>query len=119
MNEISDINWASMSDDALIKTIGSFIKKHRLQQNKTQGEVAIAAGMSRSTLSLLERGETVTVNTLVKTLRVLDLLYIMEVFQVSDTISPLAYAKLKKQQRERARSEKGDAAAKKENDLEW
>jgi transcriptional regulator with XRE-family HTH domain len=107
-----------MTNEALIKTIGSFIKQHRLQQNKTQEEVATAAGMSRSTLSLLERGETVTINTLIQALRVLDLLYIMDTFQISETISPLAYAKLKKEQRERARS-KTNKVNKKEDDLGW
>ena len=118
MNEISNMNWVSMSDEALIKTIGRFIKQHRLQQNKTQGAVATAAGMSRSTLSLLERGETVTINTLMQALRVLDLLYVMNVFAISNTISPLAYAKLKKEQRERA-SSKTNKSANKENDLGW
>lgn len=118
MNEISNINWVSMSDEALIKTIGSFMKQHRLQQNKTQEEVATAAGMSRSTLSLLERGETVTINTLMQALRVLDLLYVMNAFQVSDTISPLAYAKLKKEQRTRASSKTKKRTAK-EDDLGW
>jgi transcriptional regulator with XRE-family HTH domain len=118
MNEISTDNWISMSDEALIKTIGRFIKQHRLQQNKTQDEVATAAGMSRSTISLLERGETVTTNTLIQALRVLDLLYVMNVFQVSDTISPLAYAKLKKEQRARA-SSKTNKATNKEEDLGW
>jgi DNA-binding XRE family transcriptional regulator len=51
MNEISNTNWVSMTDEALIKTIGSFMKQQRLQQNKTQNDMAAAAGMSRSTLS--------------------------------------------------------------------
>ena len=118
MNEISNINWISMSDEALIKTIGRFIKQQRLQKNKTQAEVATAAGMSRSTLSLLERGETVTIKTLIQAFRVLDLLYIMNVFEMSDTISPLAYAKLKKEQRERA-SNKTNKVTNKEDDLGW
>jgi len=118
MNEISDMNWVAMSDEALIKTISVFIKKKRLEQNKTQEEMATATGMSRSTISLLERGETVTVRTLIQALRALDLLYIMDVFQVSDTISPLAYAKLKKEERLRASRTKGDATNE-AKDLEW
>lgn len=118
MNGMSDINWVSMTDEALIRTIGTFIKKKRLEQNKTQEEMATATGMSRSTISLLERGETVTVHTLIQALRTLDLLYVMDVFQVSDTISPLAYAKFKKEQRLRASGKKGEATNPKE-DLEW
>jgi transcriptional regulator with XRE-family HTH domain len=118
MNEISNTNWVSMTDEALIKTIGSFMKQQRLQQNKTQNDMAAAAGMSRSTLSLLERGETVTMNTLIQALRVLDLLYIMEVFKTPDAISPLAYAKLKKEQRVRASTNK-NKTTNKESDLGW
>jgi transcriptional regulator with XRE-family HTH domain len=118
MNEISNTNWVSMTDEALIKTIGSFMKQQRLQQNKTQNDVAAAAGLSRSTVSLLERGETVTINTLIQALRVLDLLYIMDVFKTPDAISPLAYAKLKKEQRVRASTNK-NKTINKESDLGW
>lgn len=103
MNDSSYKNWVSMSDKALIEQIGAFLKHHRLQQNKTQQEVAGEAGISRSTLSLLERGETVTLTTLIQVLRVLDQLHIMDSFQVKETISPLALAKLEKEKRKRAR----------------
>lgn len=91
-----------MSDKALIETIGVFIQHHRLNQNKSQSDVAKAANISRSTLSLLERGEKVSLNTLMQVLRVLDLLHIMNTFQVSNEISPIAYAKLQKNKRQRA-----------------
>lgn len=103
MNDSSYTNWVSMSDKALIEQIGAFLKHHRLQQNKTQQEVAGEAGISRSTLSLLERGETVTLTTLIQVLRVLDQLHIMDSFQVKETVSPLTLAKLEKDKRKRAR----------------
>jgi transcriptional regulator with XRE-family HTH domain len=106
MNDESYIVWHSMSDAALSKTIGEFIKYHRVNQNKTQDEVSRAANISRSTLSLLERGETVTISTLLQVLRVLDLLYVMDVFKVSHEISPIEYAKLTKNKRQRASSKK-------------
>jgi DNA-binding Xre family transcriptional regulator len=46
------------------------------------------AGISRSTLSLLERGETVTLATLLQVLRVLDQLQMMDAFVVEPRISP-------------------------------
>jgi transcriptional regulator with XRE-family HTH domain len=91
-----------MSDDTLALKVGNFIKHQRLQQNKTQEWVAEAAGISRSTLSLLERGETVTLATLIQVLRVLDQLQVMEVFEIQQSISPLALAKAEKQKRKRA-----------------
>ena len=72
-----------------------------MEQNKTQDELASAAGISRSTLSLLERGETVTVTTLIQVLRVLDQLNIMNVFEVRETLSPLVLARLQKEKRKR------------------
>jgi len=105
MNELSYKNWASMSDKALIEQIGAFIKQHRLRQNRTQNEVAEEAGISRSTLSLLERGETVTILTLIQVLRVLDQLHIMNAFRVEERVSPIALAKLEKEKRKRASRE--------------
>ena len=105
MNDKSYNDWVSMSDKALGATIGNFIKNHRLNQNKTQDEVSVEAGISRSTLSLLERGEKITLSSLIKVLRVLDLLHIMDVFQVINEISPIEYVKLQKNKRQRARNQ--------------
>jgi len=104
MTDKASRNWASMSDQALADHIGKFIKHHRLEQNKTQDALSHAAGISRSTLSLLERGETVTLATLIQVLRVLDQLQVMEAFDIQQRVSPLALAKAEKQKRKRARS---------------
>ena len=115
MTDISYIIWNSMSDEALSRHIGAFIKHHRIEQNKTQGVLAKAAGLSRSTLSLLERGETVTLASLIQVLRVLDQLQVLQVFSVQQEISPLALAKMEKNKRKRARGVKKEVT-KNEND---
>jgi transcriptional regulator with XRE-family HTH domain len=102
MTDISYKNWNSMSDAYIVQQIGAFVKHHRMEQNKTQAVLANAAGISRSTLSILERGETVTLATLIQVLRVLDLLPILDAFVVHQTISPLALAKIEKDKRKRA-----------------
>ncbi len=117
MNPISYDKWASMSDKSLFQLIGRFIQWNRLNQNKSQDLIAEAAGISRSTLSLLERGEKVRIDSLIQVLRVLDLLYIMDVFKVNDEISPLEYAKLKKKQRKQASAKKPENL--KKDDLGW
>lgn len=104
MNDISYKNYLSMSDRALSQHIGAFVRHHRLEQNRTQDQLASAAGISRSTLSLLERGETVTLSTLIRVLRVLDQLNVMGVFEIKETLSPLALAKLQKKKRRRAKT---------------
>lgn len=117
MNEKSHNKWQEMSDKSLMESIGLFIQSHRLDQNKSQKQVADSAGLSRSTLSLLERGEKVRIDSLIQVLRVLDLLYIMDVFQVQEQISPLEYAKLKKKQRKQASPFK--ETKNKKDDLGW
>ena len=117
MNDNSYNDWVSMSDSALGATIGNFIKHHRLNQNKTQDEVSVAAGVSRSTLSLLERGEKVTLSSLIQVLRVLELLYVMDIFKISNEISPIEYAKLQKNKRQRARNQNEVENA--NEDTEW
>jgi len=103
MTDISNNNWVSMSDKALVEHIGQYVKHHRLEQNKTQDSLAKMAGISRSTLSLLEKGEPVTLATLIQVLRVLNQLQVMEVFSIPNTISPLALARAEKEKRQRAR----------------
>jgi transcriptional regulator with XRE-family HTH domain len=104
MNDKAFKNWHAMSDQALTAHIGAFIRHHRLEQNKTQDALSHEAGISRSTLSLLERGETVTLATLIQVLRVLDQLQVMDAFEVQPRISPLALAKAEQEKRKRARN---------------
>ncbi|MEM6641681.1 MAG: helix-turn-helix transcriptional regulator [Bacteroidota bacterium] len=91
-----------MSDQSLMKNIGKYIKQHRLDQNKSQDQVANEAGISRSTLSLLEKGDAGTVTSLIQVLRVLNLLNVMDAFQLSNQISPLELAKLEQEKRKKA-----------------
>ncbi|SKB41459.1 helix-turn-helix domain-containing protein [Daejeonella lutea] len=116
MNELSFNEWTSMSDQAIAAQIGKFARHHRMEQNRTQNELATAAGISRSTLSLLERGETVTVTTLIQVLRVLDQLPVLMAFEVKETISPLALAKLQKEKRQRARGKANRSEGRGESD---
>lgn len=102
MTDISYNSWYSMSDKALSEVIGRFIKHHRLQKNLNQETVAQSANISRSTLSLLERGETVTVSTLLQILRTLELLHVMDVFEVKPQISPMHLAKMERERRKHA-----------------
>jgi len=101
MNDNLRTNWIAASDDNILGQIGGFIKYHRMQQYKTQDMLSKSAGISRSTLSLLERGKTVTVATLIQVLRVLDKLQALDGFIVIRQQSPLLLAKAKKKKRQR------------------
>ena len=76
----SNTELYAMSDNALIGIIGQYIKDCRLKQNKTQQQVADAAGIGRTTIVLLEKGNGGTLTSLIQVLRVLEQLHILEVF---------------------------------------
>lgn len=103
MSYNSYIDWNSMSDQAIMELIGTYIKHHRIEQNRTQDEIALSAGVSRSTLSLLERGKKVNISTLIQVLRVLDKLSILENFKIERLISPMMLAEMDRKKRYRAR----------------
>lgn len=103
MSDTSYRNWSSMSDKALAEHVGHFIREKRLERNETQQQLSHAAGISRSTLSLLEKGEVVTLATLLQVLRVLDQLQVLDVFTIHPVVSPIQVAEMELKLRKRAR----------------
>jgi len=86
--------------------------------NRTQKQLAEDAGLNSWTISQIENGEAINLTSLIQLLRALDALHVFDVFEIEDEISPLAYAKLKRKERERASGNKNNASDYKE-DLEW
>ena len=117
MNDIS-YNFSAISDDYIALQIGKFIKHHRIEQNKTQSMLAKEAGISRSTLSLLERGGIVTVATLIQVLRILDQLQVFNNFTITHQQSPLLLAKAEKKKKKRVASPKKERTDINEN-TDW
>lgn len=113
----TNINFSELSDTGIIAQIGDFVRHIRIQQNKTQEQLATASGLNRYTISKIENGESITLSSLIQILRSLQQLHILENFHFEEQISPLAYAKLKKkQQKERVRNKSNN---KPEKDLGW
>ena len=100
MNDLSYI--LSLSDAAILREMGAFVKTTRIDRNLTQDEVAYQAAISRSTLSFMERGENTALTNLLKVLRVLDALYVFSQFRVIEKISPMQLAKEEERRRKRA-----------------
>ncbi|MDG2450901.1 MAG: helix-turn-helix domain-containing protein [Saprospiraceae bacterium] len=105
MMDIDNKNKYS-NDNFLLGKIGAFIKYHRKNQNKTQKILAHEAGVNRSTLSEFENGKNSNIITLIQILRALDQLSVLDTFEIKETISPLALAKLRKKERQRIRTKK-------------
>ena len=94
--------WNAASDIAVLKTMGEFIRYHRLQQNKTQQQLAEDAGINRTTLVEFEQGKRSNTMTMVQLLRALSQLNALSSFQISKQLSPLQLAKLEQKERKRA-----------------
>jgi len=118
MNEKSYIKWDNLNDVAIERQIGIFLKQTRQNQNKTQSEVAKAANISRSTLSLLENGESGNLMTLIQVLRVLDQLHVFQAFEYKEVVSPLQLARMQHGQKERVRRKK-NPISKEEKMINW
>ncbi len=108
--------WHALSDPAILEQLGEFVKQTRLQQNKTQQQVAIAAGINRSTMVQIEKGAGGTLLSFIQVLRALEQLQIFEHFEIKQQFSPLQLAKLEQNKRQRASTKKDSQAKKPKSD---
>jgi len=116
MMEKSDIDTYARSDKFYIEQIGNYIRNHRLDQNRTQTELAKSAGLSRSTLVQLENGNPVNLVSMVQALRALKKLHVLNEIEYIPQLSPLKLAAIEQQQRVRASGKKTIAPDKPKSD---
>lgn len=96
------MNIENMSDTAILREIGSRLKRARLNHNLTQQSLARDAGIGRRTLQKAEDGQVTTLETLVAILRGLGLLSELNNFLPEPPLSPVQLAKLQGETRKRA-----------------
>ncbi|MFM6952735.1 MAG: helix-turn-helix domain-containing protein [Bacteroidota bacterium] len=106
-----------MSDPAILELLGKYIQQTRLQQNKTQQQIATTAGLNRSTVVQIEKGGGGTMISFIQILRALEQLQILEHFEVKQQISPLQLAKLEQNKRQRASAKK--VGQNKKTKIDW
>jgi transcriptional regulator with XRE-family HTH domain len=112
MMEKVNNTWYAMSDPAILEKLGEFIQQTRLQLNKTQQELAAAAGINRSTLVQFEKGSGGKLLSLIQIIRALGQLELFQNFEIRKMVSPLQLAKLEQKKRQRARSKPHEAKGK-------
>ncbi len=100
--EHTNINIYGKSDLQYIKEIGNFVRASRIEQNKTQDQLATEAGVNRATVSQLEKGQSVNLLSLIHLLRALKLLDVFLRMDTKPQISPLQAAALEQKTRKRA-----------------
>jgi transcriptional regulator with XRE-family HTH domain len=94
-----------MTDAAVLAELGDRLKRHRLARNWTQAEMAAEAGIGQATLQRAERGESVQMTSMIKLLRVLELLAGLDA-AIPESIE-LPIAQLEREQRRRRRRARG------------
>lgn len=102
----------------LLKKVGKYIKKIRLELNMTQGSLAEKTGLDRSSISGFENGKGTSLLTLIQVLRVLGKLDIFApFFDDNMPVSPILMVKLQGKQRKHASTKRQINPPK--NDPEW
>ena len=61
-------NWLFLTEQEILVEIGKGLKKIRLQHNLTQKEMSEEVGLSVSTISLIEQGNSTTLESLIRIL---------------------------------------------------
>jgi transcriptional regulator with XRE-family HTH domain len=91
-----------MSDRAILREVGRRLRRRRLDKNWSQQTLADRAGVARMTVSLIERGSSGSLLTLIQILRALGELEALQAFLPDPGASPLELARLRGRARQRA-----------------
>ena len=83
-----------LSDGAILGKIGSCLKDVRLKQNITQQSLAESAGVSLSSLKKIEKGEIGSFDSLLRVLRTLGKLDVLQPLVEEEQLSPSEYYEL-------------------------
>jgi transcriptional regulator with XRE-family HTH domain len=88
---------------AIEAEIGRRLEALRLAANVSQAEVAAEAGISRRTMTRLENGEGVSLDTLIRVMRALGVAGRLEALLTPPEVRPVERIRRKGRQRQRAR----------------
>ena len=96
------MEFMNLSDREIVREIGRRIRRRRLERNWSQEQVAERAGLTRVTVTRVEKGTPASVLTLIQILRALDAIDELDAFLPDPGISPLELARMKGRERQRA-----------------
>ena len=101
------MNIADMNDGAILESLGDRIRRERLNQNRTQKEIATKSGAALFSIQRLEGGKGCTLTTFIKILRALGSIDQLDLFMPEPGVSPLDLMRLSGRQRKEASGNRG------------
>jgi transcriptional regulator with XRE-family HTH domain len=99
-------NWYGMTNEVVVKHLCSNLKQMRLNKNLSQEDLAENSGVSRVTISRMERGQAINLLTMVQLLRALDNLDILNYLNIEPEISPMMVMEERSKYRKKASPKK-------------
>jgi len=93
-----------MTDEAILAEIGNRFVRYRIDHQVTQADLAEQAGVSKRTVERVEAGASVQFSTVIRILRVLDVLPGLDRMIPEPSIRPMDLLKHKGKVRQRASS---------------
>jgi len=102
-----NMDFMLMSDAAVLGAIGDRVRRERLNQNRTQSEVATHSGVGLNVIKRLENGRGCNLSSFVRILRALGKLDHLDLFLPEPGVSPIELARMSGRQRKEATGKRG------------
>lgn len=107
------------SDTAVLKELGTRLARNRLERNISQAQLALEAGVSKTTVERLEAGKSVKLESFVRILRALGQLELLARLLPEPLPSPIQRVRLQGKRRQRATGKRGRAQADEQAPWQW
>jgi transcriptional regulator with XRE-family HTH domain len=101
------IAYESAPLESIEADLGKRLEQIRLSRNIPQAQLAEEAGVSRRTITRLENGQGVSLDTLIRVLRALGLADRLAALLPDPSVRPIERVRLKGRERQRARPKRG------------
>ena len=108
-----------LTDEAVLSELGERLAGLRLSRDLTQRQVGEQGGVGRTVIQRIEAGEPVTTANLIRVLRALDMLDVLDRLLPQSAPSPVQELRLRGRQRRRASGAHGSADEPAGEGLPW
>lgn len=109
----------ALSDETICTQIGQRMQSLRLKQNITQQRLAVDAGLSLSSVKKIEKGEIGSFDALLRVLRTLGKLDVLQPLVEEEQLSPGEYYEMVRQVTAHRRKRAAGKPHKEKEEREW